>query len=99
MTDGHMRYNFAGLADYTSAMMSYSQELDQIGQEALHELAGIQAFFNTEHGSVGYQQAQNMIIEGINDGKSVIASHGDAVDTSASDYMAQDISAYNSFQG
>jgi len=97
MSDGTMRYNFAGLADYTSAMMTYSQELDQIKQEALHELAGIQSFFDTEHGSQAYAQAQNLINDGIEDGKMVISSHGDAVDTSSQEFMAQDIAAANSF--
>ena len=97
--DGMMRYNVPQLGDHTQALMSFSQELDQIGQEALHELAGIQNFFDTEHGSQAYAQAQQLINEGIDDGKQVIARHGDAIDTSATDYQAQDVSAASSFQG
>lgn len=97
--DGMMRYNVPQLGDHTQALMSFSQELDQIGQEALHELASIQNFFDTEHGSQGYAQAQQLINEGIDDGKQVIARHGDAIDTWTSDFLAQDVAAFNSFTG
>ena len=40
----------------------------------MHELAGIQAFFNTEHGSVGYTAAQTKINQGIEEGQMVIAA-------------------------
>ena len=97
--DGMMRYNMPQLGDHTHALSSFSQELDQIGQEALHELSSIQGFFDTEHGSQAYTQAQQLINEGIDDGKQVIARHGDAIDTSASDFMAQDAAAGSSFGG
>ena len=96
--DGTMQYNFPGLHDLVDGMSTYSGELHQIGEEAMQELANIHGFFDSDHGSVAYAQAQNMIIEGINEGRAVIARHGDAVDTSAQEFMNQDISAGQSFQ-
>ena len=43
--DGTMIYNPAGLADLSSGMLTFAQELDQIGQEAHSLLAGSQEFF------------------------------------------------------
>ncbi|WP_375489205.1 hypothetical protein [uncultured Mycobacterium sp.] len=95
--DDMMRYNPAMLADYTSTLMTFSATLDSLGQEALQKLAGIHEFFDTQHGSVAYQQAQQLIIDGINDGKEVIARHSGAVETSGADFVAYDASAGNSF--
>ncbi len=67
--DGTMIYNPMGLADLTSSMVQFSQELDQIGQEAHTLLAGSQEFFQGPSGAVNYQQAQQLINEGIQDAK------------------------------
>jgi uncharacterized protein YukE len=95
--DGTMIYSPMGLADLTSAMTQYSQELDQIGQEAHTLLAGSQEFFQGPSGAVNYQQAQQLINEGIQDGKEVIARHGSTVDTASSNFSAADMQVGNSF--
>ncbi|GAB4994116.1 hypothetical protein MAHJHV58_40250 [Mycobacterium avium subsp. hominissuis] len=97
--DGTMIYNPMGLADLTSSMVQFSQELDQIGQEAHTLLAGSQEFFQGPSGAVNYQQAQQLINEGIQDGKDVIARHGSTVDTASSNFSAADMQVGNSFGG
>jgi len=97
--DGTMIYNPMGLADLTSSMVQFSQELDQIGQEAHTLLAGSQEFFQGPHGAVNYQQAQQLINEGIQDGKDVIARHGNVVDTASANFSAADVGVGNSFGG
>ena len=96
--DGTMIYNKAGLADLTHGLMSFSQELDQIGQEAHQLLAGSQEFFKGDHGAANYAQAQQLINEGIADGKEVIMRHGDALDQSSQDFELADTHVGNGFQ-
>lgn len=95
--DGTMIYNPMGLADLTSSMHSFSQELDQIGQEAHTLLAGSQEFFQGPSGATNYAQAQQLINEGIQDGKDVIMRHGDTIDTASSTYSAGDQQVGTSF--
>jgi uncharacterized protein YukE len=96
--DGTMIYNPMGLADLSSGMLSFSQELDQIGQEAHQLLAGSQEFFKGEQGAANYAQAQTLINEGIQDGKDVIMRHGDTIDNASSAFTAADHTVGNSFQ-
>lgn len=93
---GPMIYNPMGLADLSSGMMSFSQELDQIGNEAHQLLANSQEFFQGGGGQ-NYAQAQQLINEGIQDGKDVIMRHGDTIDTASSDFHAADQQVGNSF--
>lgn len=97
--DGTMIYNPMGLADLTSGILSFSQELDQIGQEAQNLLAGSQEFFQGPNGALNYQQAQNLIIEGIQDGKDVLHRHGGTVDNSSMNFCSADVQVGNSFGG
>jgi uncharacterized protein YukE len=99
MSDGTMRYNPMGLADLTQSMIQFSSELDQIGQEAHTLLAGSQEFFQGPSGATNYHQAQQLINEGIQDGKDVIARHGNAVDIAASNFAGADTHVGNSFGG
>ncbi|MDQ2636954.1 WXG100 family type VII secretion target [[Mycobacterium] nativiensis] len=99
MSDGTMIYNPMGLADLSSSMISFSQELDQIGQEAHNLLAGSQEFFQGPNGAVQYAQAQQLINEGIQDGKDVIMRHGSTVDTASASFSAADTQVGNSFGG
>lgn len=94
---GPIIYNQMGLADMTSNMISFSQELDQIGQEAQNLLANSREFFQGDHGATAYAQAQTLINEGIEDGKEVIRRHGDAVDFSGASMAGADQQAGNSF--
>lgn len=48
---------------------------------------------------MNYQQAQQLINEGIQDGKDVIARHGSTVDTASSNFSAADLQVGNSFGG
>ena len=92
-----MRYNPAQGADYTAAVANYCSQLDNLGQEALNKLNGIAYAFDTEHGSVQHAQAQQLILDAINDGKETMMRQAAAVDTSFGDFGGQDISAGNSF--
>jgi uncharacterized protein YukE len=97
--DGTMIYNPMGLADLSSGMLSFSQELDQIGQEAQNLLASSPEFFTSDNGAQQYQQCQQLINEGIQDGKDVIARHGDVIDNASSTFQATDTQVGNSFGG
>jgi uncharacterized protein YukE len=99
MSDETMVYNPAGLADLTSQMVTFSQELDQVGQEAHNLLAGSREFFQGPHGAEQYAQAQQMINDGIQDGKEVISRHGNVVDQASTNYMGADMGVGNSFGG
>jgi uncharacterized protein YukE len=97
--DGTMIYNPAGLADLSSGMLTFAQELDQIGQEAHNLLAASQEFFQGPNGAAQYAQAQQLINEGIADGQEVISRHGNVIDQSSSNFQAADMHVGNSFQG
>jgi len=94
-----MIYNKAMLADHSAALLSFSQELDHIAQEAHNLLAGSQEFFQSPQGAAAYAEAQQAITDGINEGREVIARHGDAIDTSATNYEGTDGAAAASFTG
>jgi hypothetical protein len=95
--DGMMRYNPGMGADYTAAVANYCAQLDNYGQEALNKLNQIAHAFDTEHGSVQHQQAQQMIMQAVADGKETMLRQAAAVDTGFSDFGGQDIAAGNAF--
>ncbi|MBV8860929.1 MAG: hypothetical protein JO082_11280 [Mycobacterium sp.] len=97
--DGMMRYNPALGADYTAAVANHSAQLDSHGQDALNRLQQIAHAFDTEHGSTQHAQAQQLIIDAINDGKETMLRQAAAVDNSFSDFGGQDMAAGNSFTG
>jgi len=92
-----MRYNPALGADYTASVANACSQLDSLGQEALNKLNGIAYAFDTEHGSVQHAQAQQLILDAINDGKETMLRQAAAVDGSFSDFGGQDMAAGNSF--
>src|ERR1700682_5837340 len=95
--DGTMIYNPMGMADLSSGMLSFSQELDQIAQEAHGLLSSSPEFFTSDNGAAQYQQCQQLINEGIQDGKEVIARHGNVIDNASSSFTATDFHVGNSF--
>jgi ABC-type Zn uptake system ZnuABC Zn-binding protein ZnuA len=95
--DGMMRYNPGLGADYTASVANYCSQLDSLGQEALNRLNQIAYAFDTEHGSVQHAQAQQLILQAIDDGKQTMMRQAAAVDTGFSDFGGQDIAAGNSF--
>ncbi|WP_428338881.1 hypothetical protein [Mycobacterium sp.] len=95
--DGMMRYNPGLGADYTASVANYCSQLDNYAQEALNKLNQISHAFDTEHGSAQHAQAQQMIMQAVNDGKETMLRQATAVDTSFSDFGGQDIAAGNSF--
>jgi len=97
MSGDRITYTFPSMADYTSSLMSFSAELDQIQQEAQHELAGLAGYYETEQGSDAYKAAQAQINQGIEEGQMVIRSHGDAVDTAAQGLQSADAAAASRF--
>jgi ABC-type Zn uptake system ZnuABC Zn-binding protein ZnuA len=95
--DGMMRYNPGLGSDYTAAVVNYCSQLENLKQEALNKLNQISHAFDTEHGSVQHAQAQQMIMDAVNDGQETMRRQSAAVDTSFSDFGGQDMSAGNSF--
>jgi uncharacterized protein YukE len=97
MSDETMVYNPLAMADVTAQMHSFSQELDDIGQQAQAKLASSREFFSGPHGAEQYAQAQQLIHEGIEDGQRVIRQHGDVIDSSSQNYSGADMTVGNSF--
>ncbi|BBZ15021.1 hypothetical protein [Mycobacterium branderi] len=97
MEDGMLKYHPGMIGDYTHSLMTYSSELDNIASQAQNILAGLHEYFDTQHGSTAYTQVQQMINDGIQEGRDVIQRHGNAVDTSLANFVSQDHSAGNSF--
>src|SRR5258708_29172279 len=95
--DDVIKVHPAAIGDYTHALATFSGELDEIANTALHTLAGIPEYFDTDAASMAYTDAQNLIVQGINEGKEVILRHGNAVDTASADYLATDAASANGF--
>jgi uncharacterized protein YukE len=95
--DDVIKYHPGAIGDYTHGLSTYSTELDNIASQAQNILAGLHEYFDTQHGSVSYTQVQQMINEGIQEGKDVINRHGNAVDTALQEMVSMDIQAGNSF--
>jgi len=95
--DDILKYNPAGIADYTSSLSSFSARLDDIGAQAQNILGGISEYFTTDQASVSYAHAQMLINEGIQEGKDVILRHGSAVDTASADWVSQDGASAQTF--
>ena len=93
MSGDRITYTVPAMADYTSSLMGFSAELDQILQEAQHELSALQGYYDTEQGTAAYQAAQSQINQGIEEGQMVLRSHGDAVDTAAQGMHSADAAA------
>jgi hypothetical protein len=81
------------VADYTSSLMSFSAELDNIRSEAQNDLASVHQYYTTPQGEAAYQMAMNQITQGIDEGKMVIHHHSGAVDTASSGLQAADSAA------
>ena len=95
--DDVLKYHPAAIADYTHSLATFSGELDNIASSAQNILASIAEFFDTDHASVSYTDAQLMINEGIQEGKAVIMNHGNAVDTASADFVGQDAASAQTF--
>jgi uncharacterized protein YukE len=95
--DGTMKYNPAGLSDMSSAMITFSQELEQIAEEAHNLLANSQDFFQGPHGAVNYAQAQQLINQGIQEGKQVLYNQGGVIEEVSSNMSGTDTSVGNGF--
>ena len=96
--DETIRVSPMGMADMTHAMVSFSQELDSLGQEAHNLLATSQEYFTSHGAGQAYQQVQNLVNQGIADGQQVIQRHGNAVDTAAAAYHGTDMHNASGFQ-
>jgi uncharacterized protein YukE len=95
--DDILKYHPGAIGDYTHGLATYSAELDNIAQQAQGILASLGDHWDTPHGSVSYAHVQQMINEGIQEGKDVILRHSSAVDTSLQEFVNYDITAGNSF--
>ena len=96
--DGTMIYNPAGMADLSSTIVSVSQQLDQIAEEAHSLLAGSQDFFQGPNGATQYAQVQHLVNQGIQEGKSVLYNHGGVVDEVGQNMSNTDTAVGNGFQ-
>jgi uncharacterized protein YukE len=95
--DDVLKYNPAGIADYTASLNGFSGELDNIEAMAQNRLAGIAEFFDTDHASMAYTDAQMLINQGIAEGKEVILRHGGAVDAASTEFISQDAASAQTF--
>ncbi|EFG78661.1 hypothetical protein HMPREF0591_1428 [Mycobacterium parascrofulaceum ATCC BAA-614] len=93
-----MIYHPAGLADTTASMHSFAQELETIREQAQNLLASSRDYFSGPHGAESYAQAQQLINEGIQDGKDVIFRHGDVIDQASMAFQAADSTVGQGFQ-
>ena len=98
MSDGVMTSHIGHLADLTSDTMNFSQSLDHIRDEAIQLLGShLDAFKG--NGAEAYHQAQQMINDGIQEGKDVIARHGDAIEQAAMNFQGADQLNATNFTG
>lgn len=95
--DGTMIYHPAGIVDLSSTIISVSQQLDQIAEEAHHLLAGSQDFFQGPQGATQYAQAQHLINQGIQEGKSVLYNQGGVVEEVGQNMSNTDTAVGNGF--
>lgn len=95
---GPINYHSAGIADYTHNVMTLAQELDSIGQEARNIVSGLGEHFSTAQGSVSHEEAQQLIMKGIDEGKEVFMRHSSTVDQAATEFVGFDHSAATTFR-
>ncbi|MBE1551791.1 uncharacterized protein YukE [Mycobacterium sp. OAS707] len=89
--------NLAGMADLASGHMSFSQELESLGQEAINAVNASPEYFTGPQGAPAYQQVMSLIHQAVQDGQEVIARHGNAIDTAAGNSQATDGAIGQSF--
>jgi uncharacterized protein YukE len=96
---GPINYHSAGIADYTHSVMTLAQELESIGEQARNIVSGLGEHFSTMQGSVSHDEAQLLIMQGINEGKEVFMRHSTTVDQAASEFVSFDHGAAGTFSG
>lgn len=89
--------NPAGMADLAAGHISFSQELDSLGQEAINAVNASPEYFRGPQGAEAYQQVMNLIHQAVQDGKDVIARHGNAIDTSMHNGVSTDAQVGQAF--
>src|SRR6478609_6266597 len=94
---GPINVHLGGVGEYTHNLLGFAQELANIGEEAKSLLSSLGEQFETGQGSVSHAEAQNMIMDGINEGQDVIMRHGNAVDNAATEFVSFDHSAASNF--
>ena len=94
---GPINYHSAGIADYTHSVMTLAQELESIGEQARNIVSGLGEHFSTMQGSVSHEEAQQLIMQGINEGKEVFMRHSSTVDQAANEFVGFDHSAASTF--
>ena len=97
MQDDVLKYNPAGIADYTHALATFAGEFENVRSQCLNLLAGLHEYFDTHQASISYVDAQNLINQGIDEGQQVIMRHGNAVDTASVDFASQDAASAQTF--
>lgn len=89
--------NLPAMADLAQGHMSFSQELNSLGQEAINAVNASPEYFNGPNGGPAYQQVMALIHQAVQDGQEVIARHGNAIDTAAGNSQATDGAIGQSF--
>jgi hypothetical protein len=92
-----INYHPAGLGDWTHSVMTFAQEFEAIGQEAQNIVSSLGDHFDTVQGSVSHNEAQQMIMSGIEEGRGIFIRHADAVDTAATEFTGFDSHAASTF--
>jgi uncharacterized protein YukE len=80
----------ARMADLASGHVSFSQELESLGQEAVQAVNASPEYFRGPQGAPAYQQVMSLIHAAVEDGQQVIRAHGNAIDTSADNGVTTD---------
>ncbi|TXI55753.1 WXG100 family type VII secretion target [Mycolicibacterium mageritense] len=83
------------MAQQVQMVNETSQVLDDIEQRALQKLAAVKEFWDSQ-GSTAYEDAQQIITNGINEGKQVLQRQAHVTDNSHQEAMATDMGAANS---
>jgi uncharacterized protein YukE len=91
---GAFEYNPAVLPQQIQMVTQTSHTLDDIENRAMQALAATQEFWNSQ-GSTAYHDAQQIISQGIQEGRDVLAHQANTTDSSHSESIGMDAAAAN----
>jgi hypothetical protein len=69
MFDDHIAVDKPAIADYTHTLSTISAELDNVVQSANGILNGVAEYFTTHHASVAFNEVHNLLMQGIDEGR------------------------------
>lgn len=98
MFSGGFEYAPTVLPQQVAMVTQTSHVLDDIEQRALQKLAAVKEFWDSQ-GSTAYEDAQQIITNGIREGKEVLQRQASVTDHSHQEAMGTDAAAANSIGG